>query len=561
MPRPPSRQLLESSSAGASSGSNPSPSSTTSIAEPVGAQLVRDRRRAAAVRAVRVAHRVRHRLGQRELQVGERARRYRAHAGETREREAAERDVFRLRRDAQRDRAGAVATRQRRGCGLVHHGHGSYFHRFTKLNLPISSPNRRTVAVAPSFATRRPAVANRRRFSVLLSQLATGTARGSFSRENAGEAAAVNDRPARAGTRARAAPPMRLGQLPGDREPEPAARRPGARRRGRTGRRPAPAARAECPGPSSSTRSSAPLRDDPHDDVPGGVCTSAFSTSARPIWSTRSSSPSATPRRPRSPARAGGRGAARRRANSSRRSSATSREVDGLALEPHRPASSRDRSSRSVASFGSRSTCSRHRLEELAPGRLVELLVRSSSRKPPSEKSGVRSSCDALAMNSRRASSSWASRSRIRSKARASWPSSSRPGRRPARRTRRRRSAPPRLQPPDPAREQQTRRRNPRQGDAPSASQARQSSRRCDGVDVLERRCSEAEKRTTSSELSGRRGLGILVRRRARTAVLDSGSIGCRAARPDRRSTSRDEARGARSRRSARSCAVGERIV
>ena len=73
----------------------------------------------------------------------------------------------------------------------------------------------------------------------------------------------------------------------------------------------------------------------------------------------------------------------------------------------------------------------------------------------PSEKSGVRSSCEALAMNSPRARSRFASRRRIRSNARASWPTSSMPwsttgssklplgdplGRR--------------LEPPDPAREQ-----------------------------------------------------------------------------------------------------------
>ena len=51
----------------------------------------------------------------------------------------------------------------------------------------------------------------------------------------------------------------------------------------------------------------------------------------------------------------------------------------------------------------------------------------SSSRKPASENSGVRSSCDALAMNSARARSSEASRRRISSNARASWPSSSGP--------------------------------------------------------------------------------------------------------------------------------------
>ena len=49
----------------------------------------------------------------------------------------------------------------------------------------------------------------------------------------------------------------------------------------------------------------------------------------------------------------------------------------------------------------------------------------SSSRKPASENSGVRSSCEALAMNSARARSSEASCTRMRSNVRASWPSSS----------------------------------------------------------------------------------------------------------------------------------------
>ena len=91
------------------------------------------------------------------------------------------------------------------------------------------------------------------------------------------------------------------------------------------------------------------------------------------------------------------------------------------------PASRRERSSSSVASLDRRCTWSR--IVARNSSRVASSMSSSSisSRNPPSEKSGVRSSCDALAMNSLRARSSRARRRRMWSKARASWPISSWP--------------------------------------------------------------------------------------------------------------------------------------
>ena len=160
--------------------------------------------------------------------------------------------------------------------------------------------------------------------------------------------------------------------------------------------------------------------------VPGGVCRSAFSTSARPIWSTRSWSPSASS--PSAPSASSS--WSRRRAtaaNSSRRSEATSASSTGSTSIRNGPASSRERSSRSVASFESRSTCSVIVSRNSRRVASSSSSSRKSSRKPPREKIGVRSSWEAFAMNSRRASSRRASWSRIRSNAPASCPTSSRP--------------------------------------------------------------------------------------------------------------------------------------
>ena len=149
--------------------------------------------------------------------------------------------------------------------------------------------------------------------------------------------------------------------------------------------------------------SSTPARD--RHGRPGGVWTSAFSTSARPTWSTRCSSRERPDRRGSAarrralPAALGERREllAERRARP-RASSTVSRSTRS------RPASSRERSSRSVGELRQPVDLLAHRRQELrraSPRRASS--SSSSSRKPPSEKSGVRSSCDAFAMNSLRA--------------------------------------------------------------------------------------------------------------------------------------------------------------
>ena len=221
-----------------------------------------------------------------------------------------------------------------------------------------------------------------------------------------------------------------LGELARDRQPEAAARGlrpleprepledlllgaggdPGARRSRRSaspGRRRAP----------SLTRTV----------VPAGVCTSAFSTRMRPICRTRSASPSGEHRRLGRERRAGGRPSSRgpgtrprarrrarrgrssrRRPRAGRRRAARDRAGRWRASSAARPARASGRGTRPASPSSSDGSS-------------------SSSRKPPSEKSGVRSSCEAFAMNSPRARSRYESRSRMRSNERASWPSSSEP--------------------------------------------------------------------------------------------------------------------------------------
>ena len=76
-------------------------------------------------------------------------------------------------------------------------------------------------------------------------------------------------------------------------------------------------------------------------------------------------------------------------------------------------------------SFVSRSTCSRIVRTNSARASGSGSSSSSSSTNPESEKIGVRSSCDALAMNSLRALSSTASRFCISLNVIASWPTSS----------------------------------------------------------------------------------------------------------------------------------------
>ena len=90
------------------------------------------------------------------------------------------------------------------------------------------------------------------------------------------------------------------------------------------------------------------------------------------------------------------------------------------------PASSLERSSRSVASLVSRCTCSPIVSRNSLRSASVRPPSVSSSRYPPRAVSGVRSSCEAFAMNSPRARSSASSRTRISSSERASSPISSR---------------------------------------------------------------------------------------------------------------------------------------
>ena len=88
-------------------------------------------------------------------------------------------------------------------------------------------------------------------------------------------------------------------------------------------------------------------------------------------------------------------------------------------------ASSRDRSSRSVASLVRRCTCSRICCRNAARVSSSRSSSSNSSMNPLSENSGVRSSCEALATNSLRTRSARSRRVCIRSNARPSWPSSS----------------------------------------------------------------------------------------------------------------------------------------
>ena len=197
-------------------------------------------------------------------------------------------------------------------------------------------------------------------------------------------------------------------------------RRRSCPRRDRSGRRRAATCSGAIPGPSSSTSSDACSRSAlrpqrharPRRRVHERVLDAAHGRSAAP----------AARRRGRRAALdvdldARASGARASAPNSSRDARATSPRSTGSCSTRIRPASSRERSSRSVASFVRRSTCSRIVSRNSRRVSSSSSSSASSSRKPPSEKSGVRSSCDALAMNSLRARSSLPSRTRMRSNA------------------------------------------------------------------------------------------------------------------------------------------------
>ena len=149
--------------------------------------------------------------------------------------------------------------------------------------------------------------------------------------------------------------------------------------------------------------------------VPGVVCVSALSSRTRRIWATRCASQSASTsagarrgRRPRSSRRPRGRG----RGELVRRSvarAAAARPARARARASRRRAA-RGRAGRS-SSFCSRSTCSRIVARNSARVSSSSSSSWSSSTNPPSEKIGVRSSCEAFAMNSLRA---WSSRASLR---------------------------------------------------------------------------------------------------------------------------------------------------
>ena len=88
---------------------------------------------------------------------------------------------------------------------------------------------------------------------------------------------------------------------------------------------------------------------------------------------------------------------------------ASSARSTGSGRSSSEPASRRERSSRSTDSFASRSTCWRTCARKRRRVSSSSSSSSSSSTKPPSEKSGVRSSCEAVAMNCLRARSSCAS--------------------------------------------------------------------------------------------------------------------------------------------------------
>ena len=225
-------------------------------------------------------------------------------------------------------------------------------------------------------------------------------------------ASSVNSRPgavARLERRARR-PSARRAR---GRSPARARSRPARRSRGRAGsaRRSARAPRAARPGPRrgrSATRR-APLRSSTVISAPSGLTRTALSSRIRRI---RATLPGIAER----PHRAG-RVVERRRRSRARRcpssnSASTARLSSPSSTGSERSwtwASSRLRSSRSAASRASRRDWARARSSsERASSRSGSPPCRSSSSSssiPSSEASGVRSSCEAVATNARRASS------------------------------------------------------------------------------------------------------------------------------------------------------------
>ena len=137
--------------------------------------------------------------------------------------------------------------------------------------------------------------------------------------------------------------------------------------------------------------------------VPGGVCTRALSIRIRRTWATRSGSQSTSMRSPSKCSSMLVSWRVTAGVNSATTSRASSPRSVGSGRSSSCPASSRERSSSSVASLPRRSTCPRTWSMNWRRVSSSSSSSASSSRKPPSEKIGVRSSCDAVAMNCSRA--------------------------------------------------------------------------------------------------------------------------------------------------------------
>ena len=144
------------------------------------------------------------------------------------------------------------------------------------------------------------------------------------------------------------------------------------------------------------------------------------------IWATRSRSQVASGPAGGSRTLSSVRWSARAGPNSPITERASSDRSTGSWWNSSEPASSRERSSRSTESFWRRATCSLIVSRNSARVASSSSSSWSSSTNPPREKIGVRSSWEAVAMNSLRATSTWRSCSCISLKVLVSWPSSSR---------------------------------------------------------------------------------------------------------------------------------------
>ena len=143
------------------------------------------------------------------------------------------------------------------------------------------------------------------------------------------------------------------------------------------------------------------------------------------IWATRSRSHSASGPSSGISMRSSVRWSPSAGRNSPTTERVSSARSTGSVCSSTEPESSRDRSSRSTDSFCRRSTCSRIVSTNSRRVSSSRSSSWSSSTKPASEKIGVRSSCEAVAMNSLRAMSTSRSFCCMALKVRVSWPSSS----------------------------------------------------------------------------------------------------------------------------------------